>query len=201
MSSINWESILKKAQAHMKTTGAKKQVDEIMSDFVLGKIKLSSLSGVSSQFSPNEAADMFIKILREKIYSHAIGETFTTAEGGGLGKTALDALDDIVHDKPTPIKGRGSTYEVKIRFAGERHRESLMPERYDGVDNIIALLNTGYQAGRSVKGIWRGHTDEPIYSLPHRQGAFFIQEAKKEFMELYAPKYGVISIDIDADYE
>ena len=76
-------------------------------------------------------------------------------------------------------------YEIHVNFMHEMmDRESLYPEGYpEGVDNIAALMNTGYRAKDYVYGTMpdgrRGR------SLKERPGAMFMQLAVSRFNSLY----------------
>ncbi len=116
---------------------------------------------------PSFYAEEFIKILKEEIAN----------QGFEYGQY-LDWTDmgyDSAADK----------YEIHVNFMHEMmDRKSLYPEGYpDGVDNIAALMNTGYQAKDYVYGTMpdgrRGR------SLKERPGAMFMQLAVSKFNALY----------------
>lgn len=56
-----------------------------------------------------------------------------------------------------------------------------------GVFNIVALLNNGYHASKTVYGEWHGKI---IRSLKDREGAYFMQKAINEFNAKYSIEYG-----------
>lgn len=52
---------------------------------------------------------------------------------------------------------KNNIIEIRMSFEDDLFSESLMPQRYDGIDNIIALFNNGYSNGHPadyVYGPW-----------------------------------------------
>lgn len=195
MATINWSSIERKAKQYLQTDEGKKKVRQYTDNIVLGK----GSHGVSVQNfkPPEEAAKKFIEILQS-----VISNLLSTDGGyreGKLGATAVEALTKLAHG--AVIKAGDNTYAIEVNFTEDLSRQSLTPGRYDDIRNIAALLNHGYSADHAVKGVWHGHGDEPIYSLTQREGAYFIETAKRIFMQEYAPQYGVVDIKVNDVYE
>lgn len=89
-----------------------------------------------------------------------------------------------------PQKGRGGAIKAEINFQSVwLSRESLEPERYGGIDNIIVLFEKGYTAKGQVFGEWHG---EMVKSLTHRDGLGFIENAVSDFNARYA-SLGVVA--------
>lgn len=96
--------------------------------------------------------------------------------------------------------------EVRIKFDKELlRRESLEPEKYDGIDDVISLFVHGYTAKNTVSGQWHG---KRVKSLRHRPPADdtsfypngnFIENAIAEFNKEFSG-YAVARI-IDKEYE
>lgn len=84
---------------------------------------------------------------------------------------------------------------VDIFFDDDLERESLLKPKGgrtgEGIDNIIALFDTGYTASRSVFGIWDGHGSKAIRSLTHRDGYGFIKQAIDTFNYEYGDSHDV----------
>ena len=82
----------------------------------------------------------------------------------------------------TPV-WNGNAYELPIQFNEEAlHRDSLNPEEYpEGVSDIVRLFVYGYTAKGSVRGVWKGHGDEEIWSVSHREPNDFMDSAVKVF--------------------
>lgn len=177
MASYNWNSISKKIQSAMKSPDVKKKIDQCVED----KISVNA----------EKASEVFIDILKRNIESCA-GEDYAS---GQLGSSAINAILSLNFKSSKPY-GMGDKYYINISFDGDKFRESLVPDKYGGVDNIVALLNSGYSAGHTVYGVWNGHTDNKIPSLAERGGAHFIEQAVAEFMSSYAKLYGVTDIEV-----
>lgn len=186
----------------MQQNDMKKRIEEVTDNYFLGDIGILSFAsnnGSSRPHSPHEAAAKFIDVLRNTIESLGIGDSGDFASGH-LGTTAVSALTKLSHGSPAKV-GKNK-YLIDVNFDGDLHRDSLALDKYDGVDNIAALLNSGYRAGHTVYGVWLGHHhDQRIGSLPMRDGAKFIESAIKDFMSNYATEYGVTNIDIDEVYK
>lgn len=160
-----------------------------------GGLKAISDEGIADvEEIARQAAKEFAGILKKEVSSHADG----SCAGGKMSDLAVNALSEI--DISEPVLGEDSVC-IDVDFSGDLHRESLVPGRYGGVENIAALLNNGYTAAHQVFGVWKGHGDDVIGSLTTRGGAHFVQQAKKTFMGSCASKYGVDDIEIPKIYE
>lgn len=196
MSQINMASILKKAEEYMETPEMQKKVEEKIDSIVLGEISFyfgghNTNKVLGQTIDIKLAADKFIEVLINEIIAMAATDSSSIASGG-LGPTAIEALTKLVKGRPYKIgKNR---YKIEISFSEDLSRESLSPEDYEGVQNIAALLNKGYNASHSVYGVWKGHGDNPRFSLKHREGSHFIENAIQNFMGNYAYEFGVISV-------
>ena len=196
MAGVNWASVLKKAQACMNSPAKQREINTKVDLHMLGKITLGMSGGGRSPRPPEEAAAKFIEVLHKEIQSHAGG----SYASGGMGPSAIAALGNIGHGTPYRV---GDKYYIDVYFEDDLSRPSLAPTRYDGIGNLAALLNTGYEAGHRVYGVWEGHNigdDERIASLVSRGGAHFIQSAVDGFMGNYSIEYGVEKIDISDAY-
>lgn len=192
MSSVNIDSIVKKAKSYMQSTEGKKRASKEVAE--------SIRSGKGGQHititGMNTAAEKFIEVLKNEICSHA-GSNYA---GGELGKTAIDALMNLEHSVPKEMGD--NLYQIEVWFSGDLRRESLDPDVYpEGIDNIAALLNNGYDAGHRVYGVWMGHWPWSIPSLPMRDGTHFVDNAIRTYMSSYANEYGVVSVTADKIYK
>lgn len=195
MASINTSSILEKAKQYMQKSSIQRDIEEIVdrkmvSDNDRGPVHSASIH------SPIEAAEKFIEVLQNEI--RGLGVNGGDFAAGMLGPTAVSALTKLEHS--APVKIGKYKYRIDVFFAGDLHRESLAPDKYDGVDNIAVLLNYGYGARHSVYGVWIGHGSPRIQSLQSRCGAYFIESAVANFMQEYASGYGVSRIDVISGY-
>lgn len=90
-------------------------------------------------------------------------------------------------------------YYIGISMSDNAKRPSVQPEKYDGVHNIVALFNTGYSANGRVFGHWDS-ADKDIWTLQHREGLRFIQQAIDRFNSTYAKEYDV-TVFLSSEYE
>lgn len=185
MAAINMNSVMKMAEKVMESPKYKKMVEEKTNEIGM-RVTMS-------------AASKFAWVLQHEIDSLGVSEGNGGYANGKLGPTAISALSNI--DYAEPYKIGIYEYMIPIWFDGDLHRDSLDPYYYNGVDNIVALLNNGYKAGNAIYGIWSGHGDDNIWSLQQRAGAGFIQNAVRSFMGNYASDYGFCTIRVDDTYK
>lgn len=178
---INHEAILKKVE---NTYAVKRAIENKKKNMITG-------GGIVEQKIHDVASDFGTKL------SRSIGELRATDgfENGFLGTTAVGALLDAMHQTVTYIGD--NRYSIYTYF-DDIHRESLAPEKYPrGVDNLAVLLNSGYDAGHTVRGIWHGHGEDEIHSLAHREGAHFVETAIRDFEQNFERKHkGMRLLDI-----
>lgn len=133
-----------------------------------------------------KSAEKFIEVLR------------ATARSYDLPASIMAHIDGM---QPGELLHVGSgEYILPLSFAGDMSRESLenSAPQYDkynghtgeGIENIVALFNNGYEAHGDVYGYWRSH-DTETYNLQARVGLHFIQQAIQDFNAQYGAKYNV----------
>ena len=118
----------------------------------------------------------------------------SAAASAGLPTSVMEHVESLDHTMPH-INADGSA-SIQIYITDNTHRDSLMPQKYGGVENIVAIFNSGYSADGRVYGVWHG---EKIVSLEQRQGSFFMQKAVNAFEAKYGSKYDV-SVDLSSEY-
>ena len=195
MASIDWGSIMMKAEACMNSPKMEKKVEEYVDEVIVGRIVFRQ-TGSKKAKTIEEAADKFIEVLSNEINQH-VGTNFSK---GNISELARDALCGLDYGKPYKV---GDNYCINVWFENELHRESLLPKEWDGIDNIAALLNSGYIAGGAVYGEWIDHNQKShgdVWSLRKRAGAHFVEQAISDFMGNYATEYNVIKIEASDDY-
>lgn len=123
--------------------------------------------------------------------------------------SSSDVAGSVLADISTLTAGRpvalsDGSYQIELSFKSDLSRPSLMPEKYGGVTNIIALFNNGYpkDAGRSsaisyVDGMWHGKFTR---ALPYREPLGFMQSAVEMFNWLYGEDYNV-TVTLNGIYE
>jgi len=105
------------------------------------------------------------------------------------------------------------SFTIYITFDDDLHRDSLYSDGYEGVRNIVAVLNNGYHAKNYVYGDWDNHaptgeskfdgrsidTSAFIRSRKDREGLHFIQQAVQDFNGNYGADFNVTAI-VGEDY-
>lgn len=178
MASINMESILAKAKAHMGSSAGQSKVDNVVSKVMLGNIRLQS---GGTAHTPEEAASKFIEVLRNSINS------------AGLSEGAIGAVSNIEHGSAHSIGH--NTYIISVYFVGDMTRPSLDEAKYGGINDIVALFNNGVDhTMRPVHGLWHGKETWSRTVIP---GTHFIEQAVSDFMGNYASEYNVINISVE----
>lgn len=178
MASINMDSILAKAKAHMGSSAGQSKVNTVVSKVMLGNIRLQS---GGTAHTPEEAASKFIEVLRGSINS------------AGLSECAIGAVSNIEHGSAHSIGN--NTYIIGVYFVGDMTRPSLDEAKYGGINDIVALFNNGVDhTMRPVHGLWHGRETWSRTVIP---GTHFIEQAVADFMGNYASEYNVINISVE----
>ncbi len=178
MASINMDSILAKAKAHMGSSAGQSKVNTVVSKVMLGNIRLQS---GGTAHTPEEAASKFIEVLRGSINS------------AGLSEGAIGAVSNIEHGSAHSIGN--NTYIIGVYFVGDMTRPSLDESNYGGINDIVALFNNGVDhTMRPVHGLWHGRETWSRTVIP---GTHFIEQAVADFMGNYASEYNVINISVE----
>lgn len=178
MASINMDSILAKAKAHMGSSAGQSKVNTVVNKVMLGNIRLQS---GGTAHTPEEAASKFIEVLRNSINS------------AGLSEGAIGAVSNIEHGSAHSIGN--NTYIIGVYFVGDMTRPSLDEAKYGGINDIVALFNNGVDhTMRPVHGLWHGRETWSRTVIP---GTHFIEQAVADFMGNYASEYNVINISVE----
>lgn len=134
-----------------------------------------------------EAGEKFKSILEKEI-----------ASSPNLSPDAVSSISNI--KVSNPVKVKNNLYRVGVSFSGDLHRPSLAPSLYpNGIENIVALLNNGYNASDYVYGNWNG--SKRIRSLIKREGAHFAQNSVRIFESEYGAKYNIQNIKINDSFK
>lgn len=201
MVNINLDSIMRKVSAYSRTDNGKAKMRDVIQRYRdSGTGKTGAGDKVITKEDMLTAADKMISVLR------------STAQSYGLPASVMKHFDSLdcsgVYEMPD-----GSSV-VYVYFMDDLHRDSLSPEGYDGVRNIVALLNNGYHAKNYVYGYWEGHsptgesrfdgrsidTSAYIRSRKDREGLQFIQQAINDFNGNYGSDFNVTAVASD-DYQ
>lgn len=183
---IYMRSIQAKANKCLKSGEWKKRIEQRVDQEMLsrGGKKIG-------RANMRDMAERFIEVMQDSL-SNVEGNSFAS---GQLGSEIVAELKNLTYSEP--IRLGKNRYSISIYFNGELSRESLQPAIYEGISNIAALLNKGYDAGHAISGMWHG---QPTESLPERQGAHFIEDAVRYFFQCYAQDYGIVDIKLNEIY-
>lgn len=199
---INLGSIMQKVSAYSSTTDGKARMQACIEDYrKRGVTQTGGGSRIISEDDMRMAAYKLIDVMR------------MTAQSHDLPASVMEHFDSL--EASSVIDLRDGTRVIYIYFRDDLNRESLYSDGYDdGVKNIVALLNNGYQANDYVYGYWDGHkptgesrfdgrsidTDAYIRSRKDREGLQFIQQAIMDFNGNYGSEYNVTAYASD-EYE
>lgn len=200
MASINMASIMNKVEAYGRSVNGKLRMRECIQNYAnAGKTETAAGDKVLTEKDMLLAASKMIQVLR------------STAQSYGLPASVMRHFD-MLDTSPVYKMPDGSSI-IYIRFDDNLHRDSLYSDGYDGIENIVALLNNGYHARNYVYGDWDGHsptgesrfdgrsidTSAYIRSRKDREGLHFIQQAIQDFNGNYGSDFNVTAVAGD-DY-
>ena len=195
MASIDMKLIMKKAEAYAQSPEGKARMKECIDNYAANGInKTAAGDKIITESEMRRAAEKLIGVLR------------STAQSYALPASVMRHFDNLkcseIHTMPD-----GSSI-IYVYFGDDLHRDSLYSDKYDGVDNIVALLNNGYHAKNYVYGYWEGHaptgeslldgrsidTSAYIRSRKDREGLHFIGQAIQDFNGNYGTDYNVTAV-------
>lgn len=201
MASINLDSIMQKVTAYSQTENGKAKMRDVIRQYrTSGTGKTGAGDKVVTETDMWTAASKMISVLR------------STAQSYGLPASVMKHFDSLECSKIYEMAD--GTSVIYIYFEDDLHRDSLYSDGYDGIKNIVALLNNGYHAKDYVYGYWEGHspageskfdgrsidTSAYIRSRKDREGLQFIQQAIQDFNGNYGADFNVTAVAGD-DYE
>lgn len=192
---------MKKVTAYSQTDKGKSKMREVIQQYHTDGVGKTGGGGkIMTEADMWTAAAKMIDVLRMEAKSY------------DLPASVLRHFDSLECSKIYEMPDGSSV--IYIYFGDDLHRESLYSDGYEGVRNIVALLNNGYHAQNYVYGDWDGHsptgeskfdgrsidTSAYIRSRKDREGLQFIQQAVQDFNGNYGADYNVTAIAGD-DYE
>lgn len=192
---INVDSIMSKVSSYAKSAEGKARMQEhIQKCRKAGQTVTAAGSRIVAEKDMNQLAATMIEMLQDAALHcdpplpDSVMEHFS-----GLKASSTTEMPD-------------GSYVIIIDFGGDLHRDSLDNDLgYEGIDNIVALFNNGYQARDYVYGWWDKHkpSGESIArSLPgsdfawvrskkERGALHFIQRAVDDFNAEYGRRFNV----------
>lgn len=201
MANINLDSIMRKVSAYSRTDNGKAKMRDVIQRYRdSGTRRTGAGDKVITKEDMLIAADKMISVLR------------STAQSYGLPASVMKHFDSLDYSRVYEMPD--GTSVIYVYFVDDLHRDSLQPEGYDGIRNIVALLNNGYHAKNYVYGYWEGHspagesrfdgrsidTSAYIRSRKDREGLQFIQQAINDFNGNYGADFNVTAVAGD-DYQ
>lgn len=195
MASINLDSIMRKVESYGRSVKGKLRMKECVEKYRAdGVSKTAAGDRVITETEMWEAASKLISVLR------------STARSYGLPASVMKHFDSLECSKIYTMPDGSSV--IYVYFGDDLHRDSLYSDGYDGIDNIVALLNNGYHARDYVYGYWDDHapTGESVFdgrsintsafirSRKDREGLNFIGQAIQDFNGNYGADYNVTAV-------
>lgn len=188
---INMDSILDKVYAWERSDKGQKKIQGTVNKYVRNNVSRTKAgSRVVTQRDMLDAARKLVQTIKD------------TAHGCDLPTSVLAHFDSLSIGKLQ--RHADDSYTIEINFTDDLTRESLQPEKYGGVRNIIAIFNNGYPADRSrseaishVAGYWHG---KETVALEFRPGLYFLQDAVNDFNLNYGMPLGMYA-ELGAVYD
>lgn len=188
---INMDSILDKVYAWERSDKGQKKIQGTVNKYVRNNVSRTKAgSRVVTQRDMLDAARKLVQTIKD------------TAHGCDLPTSVLAHFDSLSVGKLQ--RQADDSYTIEINFTDDLTRESLQPEKYGGVRNIIAIFNNGYPADRSrseaishVAGYWHG---KETVALEFRPGLYFLQDAVNDFNMNYGMPLGMYA-ELGAVYD
>ena len=193
---VNLGAINSKINAYAKSQAGKEKISETIKSYYRDENRYVTRTGKAFSGDRFITQQEMRDVARELIFYIK-----QAAADCDLPASVMDHIESF--DIESASEESDEFYYVGIAMLDSARRESLQPEKYEGVSNIVALLNTGYpKDGRKVgrvHGYWET-ADREIWSLPHREGLRFIQHAIDRFNSTYAKEYNV-TVFLSSEYE
>lgn len=191
MPTINMDSILDKIYAWERSEKGQKKIQSTVNKYVRNNVSRTQAGGrVLTESDMRNAAKKLVQTIRDT----ALGCNLPPSVAAHFGSLKVGNLQ----------RQPDGSYIIEINFTDDLTRESLQPENYGGVRNIIAIFNNGYPSdrGRSeaisyVTGWWHG---KETRALEFRQGLYFMQDAVNDFNLNYGMPLGMYA-EVGAIYD
>ena len=186
---ISVSDLLSKLQDYVNTSAGKKKIDDKIMSYRKGldpKVKSTGRTYGGGVIMTEKQMVSAAKDLISMIRSAAAQED--------LPASVMEHIESFDYTLPY-ITANGS-FQIQIYMTDDPKRESLNPNKYGGVDNIVAIFNNGYTANNRIRGEWHG---KRTLSLDKRQGSFFMQKAVDSFNAKYGSQFD-ISVWLNPNY-
>lgn len=191
MPTINMDSVLDKIYAWERSDKGQKKIRGVVNKYVRNNIdRTKAGSRILTQRDMLVAARKLVQNIKD------------VANGCGLPSSVLAHFDSLSIGRLQ--RQPDDSYVIEINFTDDLTRESLQPEKYGGVRNIVAIFNNGYPADMSrseaishIAGYWNG---KETVALEFRPGLYFLQDAVNDFNLNYGMPLGVYA-ELSAIYD
>ncbi len=175
MANVNISAVMDKVNAFSKSNTGSKKINEYIDKCVKdGRGVTEAGSTIVTKQAMIRAAETLIMKLKE------------SASQYNLPNSVREHFNSLRATAPYESGKQG--YKIDITFEDDLSRMSLLitsgknsgQHTGEGISNIIALFNNGYDASSKVFGLWESH-GENISSLTHRDSLNFMESTVESF--------------------
>lgn len=188
---VNAGSIMSKLREWAGTSEGQQRMNSVIQSYVRGGDSRVAATGRTEGGS---------KIITYKEAAGAAEELISyirqCAASCNLPASVMAHIESFQASSPEEHDG---IVNISISMLDDPSRDSVQPQTYEGVYNIVALFNSGYTAKASVHGYWET-ADKDIWTLKHRDGLHFMQSAIERFNKVYGSEYNV-TVFLSSEYE
>lgn len=189
---VNLGAITSKLDAYAKSSAGRARITKTIKDYVRDNNKYVTTNGKTLGGDRIITQQEMRDVARELVFY--IKQAAASCD---LPASVMEHIESF--DIDSASEESDEFYYIGISMSDNAKRLSVQPEKYDGVHNIVALFNTGYSAKGRVFGHWDS-ADKDIWTLQHREGLRFIQQAIDKFNSTYAKEYNV-TVFLSSEYE
>lgn len=186
---------MNKVNAFSKSNTGNKKINEYINKCVKdGRGVTEAGSTIVTEQSMSRAAEVLIMKLKEAASQH------------NLPNSVREHFNSLKATSPYEVGKQ--KYKIDIIFEDDLSRMSLLitsgknsgQRTGDGISNIVALFNNGYDTSNKVFGLWESR-GEKISSLTHRDGLHFMESTVESFNREWGNLYNVYAYISSGQYE
>ena len=189
--SVSYDAIMDKVYAYTESKKGKERMEQKINGYIWHNVKRTQAgSRVITYRDMIDAGEKLVQTIRD------------SAQSCDLPPSVLAHFNSLKRGKAE--RQPDGSYVMEISFTDDLSRESLQPEDYGGVRNIVAIFNNGYPADRSraeaishITGWWHGKN---TVALEFRPGLYFMQDAVNDFNLNYGLPLGIYA-EVGAIYD
>lgn len=200
---INIGSIISKTKAYGKSNAGQNKIKELREKAFDRGATFGSGDGITSKSDYKRVANEYL----EYLYQYSVNNP---QMGDAITRIIQETIAHAFISEPTKV-GKGQ-YKVQVIFDEELlKRDSLSyapTKKYprghgDGINNIIALFNNGYDLPEDKKtpyGLWKTHSVKKP-ARRHRDQLQFMQQSMQEFLTKFKNKFDITSMELGDAYK